>query len=184
MRINWAFADTYQLDPSIDVERIKSIGSTWGSWRTWRSCGTDNVICHDSAKAHDLVKRAFQAVCNLYVPKKQYQELGRPVGIKLYEGDFDHELDHAEDIITLHIVSGISDIVLMAGYDLGPIQESSDKFEKHKLTNYHGMIRSLISQNDTVQYVLVDHAKNLDKAYQNLSNLTCDKMANVLKLLV
>lgn len=184
MRINWAFADSYQLDPTVDIARIKNIGPTWGSWRTWRGCGTDNVICHDSAKAHDLVKRAFQAVCNLYVPTRYYQELSRPVGIKLYEGDFDHELDHAEDIITLHIVSGLSDIVLMAGYDLGPLSDTTDLFERHKLTNYHGMLRSLIAQNETVQYVLVDHDPNLDKAYQNLPNLTCDKMANVLELLV
>lgn len=184
MRINWVFADTYQLDPTIDLERIKSIGPTWGSWRTWRGCGTDNVVCHDSAKAHELVKRALQAVCNLYIPKRYYQELGRPVGIKLYDGDFDHDLDHAEDVVSMHIVSGISDIVLMAGFDLGPISEVSDRFEKHKLQNYHGMIRSLLAQNETVQYVLVDHDANLDKAYQNLPNLTCDVMANVLKLLV
>lgn len=184
MRINWAFADTYQLDPTVDIERIKSIGPTWGSWRTWRGCNTDNVICHDSAKAHDLVRRAFQAVCNLYVPKRYYQDLGRPVGIKLYDGDFDHELDHAEDVITLHIISGASDIVLMAGYDLEPLPEIADRFERHKLQNYHGMIRSLIAQNDTVQYVLVDHDPKLDKAYQDLPNLTCDVMANVLKLLV
>lgn len=184
MRINWALADTYQLDPTVDIELIKSVGPTWGSWRTWRGCSTDNVVCHDSVKAHDLVKRAFQAVCNLYVPKKYYQELGRPMGIKLYDGDFDHDLDHAEDIITLHIASGMSDIVLMAGYDLGPLAETTDRFERHKLQNYHGMLHSLISQNGSVQYVLVDHDPELDKAYQNLPNLTCDVMANVLKLLV
>lgn len=184
MRINWAFADGYQIDPAIDIESIKNIGPTWGSWRTWRSCGTDNVICHDIAKARELVNRAFQAVCNLYVPKKHYQELDRPRGIKLYEGDFDHALDHAEDIIALHILSSMSDIVLMAGYDLGDIREAQDRYDGHKLQNYHGMLRSLLGQNPDVQFVLVDHPKILDKAYRDLPNLTCDKMSNVLKLLV
>lgn len=184
MRINWAFADTYQLDPTVDIERIKGIGPTWGSWRTWRGCGTDNVICYDRVKAHELTKRAFQAVCNLYIPKNFYQELGRPVGIKLYDGDFNHDVDHAEDIIALHMVSSLSDIVLMAGYDLGPDGQIDDKYEQHKFQNYHGMIRSLVAQNEKVQYVLVDHGPDINKAYQGLPNLTCDTMVNVLTLLV
>ena len=89
MRINWIFADDLVLDPTIDVDQIKNIGATWGSWRTWRGCGTDNVLCHDRSRATELLGRAFQAVCNFHVPKKHYQDLGRPLGVKLYDGDFD-----------------------------------------------------------------------------------------------
>jgi hypothetical protein len=184
MRVNWVFAEGYQLDPAVDADAVKSVGPTWGSWRTWRGCGTDNVICHDRAKAQELIKRAFQAVCNFYIPKKHYQDVGRPTGVKLYEGDFTQELDRIEDIIAMHLVSGISDIVLLVGFDFGPLPTVADQFEQHKLKNYHGLMRSTINSDQAVQWVAVDHPTELDKAYQNLSNLTCDSMESVLKLLL
>ena len=184
MRVNWVFADGYQLDPAVDITSVKGIGPTWGSWRTWRSCGTDNVICHDRGKAQELIKRAFQAVCNFHIPKKHYQDVGRPTGVKLYEGDFTQELDHIEDIIAMHLVAGASDIVLLVGFNLAPLTAPEDPFEQHKLRNYHGLIRSMIASDEVVQWVAVDHPAELDKAYQNLPNLTCDSMSNVLQLLI
>lgn len=184
MRVNWIFADSYQNGPAVDIELIKSIGSTWGSWRTWRSCNTENVICHDRAKAQELIGRAFQAVCNFYVPKKHYQDLNRPVGVKLYDGDFTQELDHLEDIISMHLVAGVSDIVLLVGFNFGTPAATDDQFEQHKLRNYHGLMRSTIVNSETVQWVAVDHPAEMDKAYQNLPNLTCDTMKNVLQLLI
>jgi hypothetical protein len=184
MLVNWVFADTHQLDPVVEPERLKSIGPTWGSWRTWRSCNTDNVICHDLPKATDLIGRAFQAVCNFYVPKNYYQDLGRPMGVKLYDGEFAFEIDHVEDIVAMHLVSDISDIVLLVGFDLGSIPTVSDKVEETKLRHYHGMIRSKINNTPEVQWVLVDHPEKLDKIYQDLPNLTCDTMENALKLLL
>lgn len=184
MRVNWIFADGYQLDPSVSIEQIKSVGSTWGSWRTWRGCGTDNVICHDRAKCIDLISRAFQAVCNFHVPKSYYQDLNRPMGVRLYEGDFNMDIDHHEDIVAMNLVANVSDIVLLVGFDFSLGNPPTDKFEQHKIQNYHGLIRSVINSNQTVQWVLVDHPAKLDKAYQNLPNLTCDSMANALQLLI
>jgi hypothetical protein len=183
MRINWIFADDLVLDPTIDVDQIKNIGATWGSWRTWRGCGTDNVLCHDLGRATELLGRAFQAVCNFHVPKKHYQDLGRPLGVKLYDGDFDIEVDHVEEIVAMHLVSVVSDIVLMMGFDLGTPTASPDRFVTHKITNYHGLVHSRIKGSPDVQWVLVDHAQDLAKSYQSLPNLTCDKMSNVLQLL-
>jgi len=184
MRVNWCIADTYQFDPAIDLDRVKSVGPIWGSWKTWRGCGTDNVICHDTTKARELIRRAFQAVCNFYVPKKNYQDLGRPMGLRLYDGDFSHDVDHAENIICLHLAASVSDIILMMGYDLSQIPDLEDRFEKHKLHNYHGMISSTIKNNPLVQWVLVDHPDKLALPYQDLPNLTCDTMENALQLLI
>lgn len=184
MRVNWVFADGYHLDPTIRVDQIKTVGSTWGSWRTWRGCGTDNVICHDRAKCMELIGRAFQAVCNFYIPKSYYQELNRPMGVKLYEGDFNMDIDHHEDIVGMNLVANLSDIVLLVGFDLSLTDLPPDQFDRHKLKNYHGLIRSVIDTNQNTQWVLVDHPKILDKAYQNLPNLTCDTMENALKLLI
>lgn len=184
MRINWVYAADYQIDPAVDIEQIKSIAPSWGSWRTWRSCNTDNVICHDLVKAQELIGRAFQAVANFYIPKSYYQTLNRPVGVKLYDGEFDQEADGIEDIVSVHLAGSISDLVLLAGFDFGPLPALEDKYQIHKLKNRHGLLRSVITRNPEVQWVMIDHTKELDKAYQNIVNLTCDTMPNVLKLLV
>lgn len=185
MKISWVFAQGYSLDPTIDVNKIKDVGPTWGGWQTWRSCGTDNVICHDLSKARELVARAFHGVCNFYVPKKNYEALSRPVGIKLYEGEFVQETLAIQDIIALHLAAQNSDIVLMMGFDLStPILPEDDRFEKHRILNHHGLIRSVIANNPTVQWVAIDHPKELDPAYKSITNLTCDKMENVIQLLV
>lgn len=184
MRVSWVFSSQYKIDPAVDIEMIKSVGPSWGSWKTWRSCSTDNVICYDLSKCRELVSRAFQAVCNFYVPKKFYQELGRPLGIKMFDGEFTQEVDEIEDIISLHLAAQTSDLVLMSGFILNIPDDIVDRYDRHKITNYHGMLRSLINNNPQTQWVAVDHQLPLDKNYQTLSNLTCDKMENALKLLI
>jgi hypothetical protein len=183
MKINWVYAEGYAFDPTADLETIKNIGPSWGSWKTWRGCSTDNVVCHNISKTKELLQRAFQSVCNLHVPKSQYQNLGRPLGVKLYDGNFQQELDQTEDVIALHLASTQSDIVLLLGFDLSTQTLPDDDFEKHKIRNYYGLIRSAIRNSPETQFVLVDHSKDLDKAFKEIPNLTCDIMANVLKLL-
>ena len=184
MRVNWVIASGHQLDPTVDPDQLKSVGSLWGSWRTWRACSTDNVICNDFAKSRELLDRAFQAVCNFYVPRKFYQDLDRPVGLKLYDGEFGQDVDHLEDIVAMHLAASVSDIVLLLGFDFGEIKLPEDRLKKHKVNNWHGLIRSIISADHRIQWVVVDHPSELDKSYQNLPNLTCDTMTNALKLLI
>lgn len=184
MRINWVYANGHQIDPAVNIDTIKSIGPSWGSWKTWRPCQTDNVICHDLAKCRELMQRAFQAVCNFYIPRGFYQDLGRPLGTRLYDGDFKSDVDDIEDIIAMHLVAASSDLVLLTGFDLGAKELPADPLEKHKLKNRAGLIRSVIVGYPDVQWVLIDHATELDVAYQNLSNLTCDSLKNVLQLLL
>ena len=184
MRINWVVAAGYDMDPAVDIDEIKAIGPIWGSWRTWRGCQTDNVICNDLAKSRELIGRAFQAVCNFYLPKHFYQDLNRPVGVKLYDGEYLQELDDIEDIIAGHMAAAASDIVLLLGFDLAKPETTTDRLVRHRLTNRHGLLHSMVKTNQTVQWVVVDHTKDLDESYQQLPNLTCDTMANVLHLLV
>ena len=183
MRISWVIAGDYQLDPTVSVEQMKNIGPMWGSWRTWRGCGTDNVICHEQKKARELLDRAFQAVCNFYIPRSLYESLSRPVGIRLYDGDFNQELDGIEDIVAMHLASADSDIVLMLGFGWSLPQNVEDRFERHKITNRHGLKRSAIAGRDQIQWVAID-CIDLDKSYQNLPNLTCDSLQNALNLLI
>lgn len=183
VKISWAVASDYRLDPAVDIEQIKSVGPVWGSWQTWRGCNTDNVICHQQQKSRELLDRAFQAVCNFYVPRSLYEPLGRPVGVRFYDGDFDQELDNIEDIVALHLAAAASEIVLMLGFDFVLPETVADRFEGHKLTNRHGLMRGAMANRPLVQWVAVD-CDNLDKSYQTLPNLTCDTMPNVLQLLL
>ena len=182
MRITWVFADGYQLDPVVNVDEIKSVGSTWGSWTTWRTCGTDNVICHDMARARELLARQFQERCNFYIPKDFYQPLGRPAGTKLYDGKFEQDTANLENIVAVNLVSGISDIVLLVGFEL-VMSRPETQIDRFRLANYHGALRSVMNRNPDVQWVAVDHARTPDRAYTDLANFTCDQLPNVLKLL-
>ena len=183
MNITWVVATGYQIDPTVDVDVMKNVGPVWGSWSTWRSCATDNVVCHNLSKARELLQRDFQKNCNLYLAEQHHQDLGRPTGVKYYGGNFDQEVDHIEDIVSLHVAAATSEIVLMMGFVFPPIGEIADRFELHKLQNRYGLIRSLIENNPGQQFVLIDHPKQLEKTYQDLANLTRDNLGNVLKLL-
>ncbi len=183
MRINWVVAADYRLDPAVSVDSIKAVGPVWGSHRTWRDMGTDNVICHDVERARQLIDRAFQAVCNFYLPKKFFVDLGRPLGVKLYEGDFDQSVKDIEDIIVMHLAGRSSDIVLMLGFDLDLPDSIPDRLRAHEIKHRHGLMRSAISGNPDVQWVLLDNNK-VHQSYKELPNLTCDTMENALKLLI
>jgi len=183
MKISWVVADGYTFDPTIHLNQVKDIGPVWGSWRTWRSCGTDNVISHEFKKSQELLQRAFQAVCNFYIPKHDYQGHGRPMGVKLYDGEYNSQLDRVEEIIAMHLAAQSSDIVLMLGFNLVMPENITDKLEQHKIKNYHGLVRSAIAANENVQWVAVDHASTPDQAYSTLPNFSCDVMDNVLQLL-
>lgn len=183
MQLAWVFQSNYQLDPGLDLDTVKSVGPFWGSWKTWRSCGTDNVICHDFSKCRELLNRGFQDQCNFYVPNKHYLALGRPSNIFLYDGDFDRDLDDIEDIISCHLASSRCEILLLMGFDLSEDHTIMDLYQKHKEHNWMSLIHSIIKNTPEVQWVAVDHATNLEDRFQNLPNLTCDAMTNVLKLL-
>ena len=144
MNINWLLADTTNLDPTVDLLKLKEIGSFWGSWRTWRSSQTDNVICYDTVKAQELIDRQFYRNCNFYVSNSVYQTLGRPNGVKIYEGNFIHDITRHEEIVGMHLVAGVSDIVLLLGFDFSEQLPLADKLEEHRAINYRNLVTEAI----------------------------------------
>lgn len=183
MRINIVYAADFKITAPMTPGIIKNIAPTWGSWKTWHHCHTDNVICHDLGKARELLQRAIQAVCNFYLPEKFHQELSRPVGVQWYQGDFTQDLQDLEDIIAMHLVADRSDLVLLFGFDLANPGMIEDRFEKHRVTNRLGLLRHTIVANENTQWVLVNHTQPVDKAFEPIANLTCDNLENVLQLL-
>lgn len=183
MRVNWVVASHMVLDPAVSPDDLKVVGPVWGSWRSWRGCETDNVVCHDVDKARQLLGRAFQSVCNLYLPRRHYQDLQRPMGAKWYDGDFQQDVQDIEDIIAMHLAAENSDIMLLMGFDLGPVSEQ-EPLQRHREAHRRGLIRQIIRDRADIQWVLIDHAQDLEPALADLPNITRDQFQNVLKLLV
>lgn len=182
MNVSWVLADSIQLDPLVDLSKIKEIGPLWGSWKTWRGCQTDNVICHDIDKAQELIKRSFQNNCNFYIPNDAWIPLDRPDGVKLYEGKFLDEFQ-PEEIVAMHLAASQSDIVLLLGFDLTEQSKNPDRLLEHRAHVYRTLIKHCIENNSEVQWVLVDHPGDIMKFLSKLPNLVKDSMETALSLL-
>jgi hypothetical protein len=183
VRINTIFAAACAALDAVAAGQIRDLGPTWGSWRSWTVHDTQNVICHDVNPARKLLRRAMQAVCNFYIPQDLYLPLDRPIGTKFYQGNFSESADDIEDVIAMHLVAPTSDLVLMFGFDLGSAAVSQDALAQHAMRNRLGLIRQCIQNNPQVQWVLIDHTRDLDPAFSDLDNIARDNLSNVLQLL-
>lgn len=184
MNIQWVLADDLILDPTIDVNRMKSGGAFWGSWKTWRAYNTDNVICHDMNKAQELIKRAFHSTCNFYIPNSVYVSLDRPKGVKLYEGDFmGHDVNNKDELVAMYLAATISDVILLVGFDLSEKPKNPDKLTEVLARNYRGLAIQAIKSNPQVQWILVDHPTELMPELAELPNIGKDSFENVFKIL-
>lgn len=181
MNINLVLSNQAQIDPTVNINRLKELGSFWGGWQTWRSCQTDNVICHDLSKASELILRSFHTTCNLYLPESSYITLDRPAGVKLYKGTFIHDVDNQEDIVAMHLAATTSDVVLLLGFNFGEPTKLEDRLAEHRANNYRNLTRQVIVDNPTIQWVVLDHSNSFRKDLQQLGNLGQDTLINILQ---
>lgn len=183
MNINWVLANGTNLDPAIDLKRIKNIGSLWGSWQTWRGCQTDNVICHNGVKAKELIDKQFTSLCNLYIPNTVFMALDEPNGVISYGGDFSHEVAEQDEIVAMHLAATASDIVLLIGFDWTAKTMPAGSDKKLLRHNYVNLVREAIAGNAKTQWVLIDHAGPIMPELAGLANLTQDTLNNVFDML-
>jgi hypothetical protein len=179
-KISWVLSDSVQLNPTQDIAVFKTIGAFWGSWRTWRACETDNVICHDQVKASEFVKRDFQRSCNFYIPDTAYANLDRPTGVKIYAGEFVHDVIHQEELVAMHLAATTSDIVLMLGWNLAELKPDPDLLATNRERHHRNMVRQAFLTYDQTQWVIVDHATALDKNIATLPNVVTDTLDSIL----
>lgn len=181
-QMSWVLADTTVFDPAEDLDALKRVGAFWGSWHIWRSCQVDNVVCHDQLKADELIKRNFQQRCNFYVPDSVYVSLNRPDLVKVYAGEFVHDVIRQEEIVALHLAASTNDIVLLFGWDLTELKLESDRLLANQQLHHRNMVRqALITYNQTT-WVIVDHPEPLDPNIAQLENVVTDTLATVLDL--
>lgn len=183
MNICFVLANKAQIDPAVDIQKLKTLGSFWGGWPTWRSYQTDNVVCHDLLKAKELIDRDFQNTCNFFISNAIYKDLDRPSGVRLYEGEFKHDLDNHEDIVAMHLAASTSDIVLLLGFDFATQEKNPDRLTEHKAHNYRSLTKQAILNNSKVQWVILDHPAELRKDLQTLSNFGKDTLQNIIQTL-
>ena len=184
MRVSWVLAEEIP-NGLLDMEIVKSVSASWGSWKTWKEHKTDNCVCNDVNDAGSLIKRAFHAVCTLYVPQDNYARLGNPLGVKLFDGAFTNpKISNKDNIIALNLATPNNDIVLMSGFDFTPLYSDGDELERIAREEYYFNIRALIKAHSTTQFVLVDYDDELASWAQELENLTVDTIQSVKNLLV
>ena len=166
-------------------EVLTSVGPIWGPLSKWREYQSDNTVCYDLREAKQMINRAFHAVTHFYVPKDQYIDLGRPVGVRLFEGEFkDNAVANKEDIILMNLVASNNDIVLMLGFDLTPVDETLDPVEQRFEKAYIHNIKTIIKDNPNTQFVLVNYDNELAENFEGLENLTIDTVESVVDLLI
>lgn len=168
INIAWAIAKDYQLPPRYDTRLLHAIGPIWSSWRNWRTYGSDNCICLETADIDYCVTQEYHKYCNLYIPDS-YQ-LTEQLPIKRFTGLGQINLPNSIDIVTLHLAAAWQDIILLLGFDLSV---------NSMLENY---VMSAVSQYSKCQWVCIDSPIDYqpDKTFENF---TCDSLDNVLKSL-
>jgi len=181
MKIAWIIGQEIKHDLNLDL--IDSIGPSWGSWKTWKKYKTDNCICTNREEATDLIQRAFHSMCNFYMMKDDFLQVGSPQGVKLFDGNFkNNTVTNKDDIVTLNLVAPDNEIILMSGFNFEPL-DKDDPLAMLIREEYYFNINELMKANTSVQFVLVDYPHKLATWANDLENLTIDTAQNVKTLL-
>ena len=101
-------------------------------------------------------------------------------GVKLYEGEFLHDVEHKEEIVALHLAASVTDIVLLLGFDFSEQPKQADRLLEHRAHNYRLGVNQVLTDNNQVQWVLIDHPADIMKMLSNLENLSKDTMETAL----
>ena len=139
MNLAWVISQLYEPEQSQDVFGFKDVAPIWGSWSTWRTFQTENVLCHERARCQELLRRNLQQQCNFFLPQQHFADLGRPTGVQLYDGDFKQDTLALEDVIACHLAAATVDIVLLLGFDLSKPEPMEDRLAAHRLRNRLGL---------------------------------------------
>lgn len=179
MRVTWVLSEEI-LEGTLDMDIVKAVCPSWGSWKVWKEHKVDNCVCSHTGEAGNLIKRALHAVCNLYIPQDAYTKLGNPLGVKLFDGAFASKtVGNKDDIVALNLATPNNDIVLMSGFNFTPMYSTDVAREE-----YYFNVRALINSHPDTQFVLVDYDGELASWAKELDNLSVDTIDSVKSLLV
>jgi hypothetical protein len=109
--------------------------------------------------------------------------MDRPMGVKVYQGDFVHDVDRQEEIVALHLAAATSDIVLLLGFDLMELEITPDRLSNHRAHHHRNLLHHAIKDNAKTQWVVVDHVGKLDPNLKVLENVAQDTVNSVLSMI-
>jgi len=85
--------------------------------------------------------------------------------------------------VALHLAAGVSDIVLLLGFDWAEHPKLEDRLQEHRAHVYRTLVNGVVRNNPAVQFVAVDHPEEFRKDLAQFENLTRDSMVTALSLL-
>lgn len=184
MRITWVISEEIHAN-ALDMNIVKAVAPSWGSWKVWKHYRIDNTVCIDVDQADNLIKRALHAVTNLYVPQSAYVDLGSPIGVRLFDGSFTNDnITNGDDIVALNLATPNTDLVLMSGFNFQPLLNTDTEILRLAREQYYFNVRAIMHHNRDVQFVLVDYNYEQASWLKQVDNLTIDSMNSVKNLLV
>jgi len=179
MNIAWLLHQEIQRN-TIDKDLLAKIGPTWGSWNTFNEYKTNNIICYDLKTTKELVNKKWQNKTNLYIGQNNFIAAGAPTDVYQFGGEFTNPaILYPETIIAANLAAPQYDILLLVGFDLSPIFEGVNELTKHNIMNYYMNIKTVIQDNQTCQFVLVDYRLELHDIFKDSSNLTADTVQSI-----
>lgn len=173
MKVCWVISESV---PS-DLEAPIDVATSWGSWKTRDAYNTENCICSNTSEASTLTKLGFQKSCNLYLMQESHIAIGKPAGVRLFNGRFGSDgISNKDDIVALNLAVPQYDLVLLLGFDFSPTTDAGRD-------EYYFNVKEIIKTNADTQFVLVDYAHEIDSELIELANITQDTVETVTSLL-
>lgn len=175
MNIVWIVGDDFTPGVGVApaVEKMKEVGPIWGTPTSWRKCNNDNVVCTDADESSRLIKRAFHAVCNFHVPVSHFAGLGRPKGVKLFEGEIPKQFSKHSLATVFHLVAPLADVVLVIGVPFETTEPKSND------ALFQAAVKKVITHYDKVQWVILDHFSTVSDEITSCPNVWLESSANL-----
>jgi len=182
VKIGWALSE--QIGKKVtDIDALKDVAPTWGSCSIYSDYQVDNIICNDIKQAERLIQHNIQNGVNFYIPQDNFSTLGNPPNIKTFQGSFaDETINFKDDIVTMNVVTCTYDIVLLLGFKFTKPKAKAEQMDKHKQLAYLHNIKTIITENEDKQFVLVNYKGKLSNDFESIENLSRDSLTNVLEL--
>jgi len=178
----WIVQKDYDPNKHIGFEKMKTVCPIWGSWESWRTCVTDNIIVEDFSDARRLLDRELNTKTNMWTHEENFDLLGRPETLSLHNITIDKSLRDKNDLVAMALAAARHDLVLCAGFDLSFNGQETDKLERHEQKRYLSAVANIVRGFNQTQFVFIDLPTDPAENFDDLPNFTCDNIENVLLL--
>lgn len=177
MKISIVFANQTWVSPLIDLGKLRHVGMIWAAWNQWHQLFPHHTVCHDMTRAKELIAGGFHRRTELFIPETAFNALNKPKGVKMYGGEFLHEISRPEELIAMFLASATSDIVVLVGYDW-TVPTPNDTLEAFAVENRMRVIQDAIRGAPNVQWIVV--GESVPEQLKEFENVDHDTLENII----